>query len=86
MIKNMSDLHPLAGIYAAAVTPLKADSTLDLETVPAFLHFLAARGCHGALFFGTTGEGPSFSPKERETLLRSCWQGREPPASPKPST
>ena len=22
-------------------------------------------------FFGTTGEGPSFSPKERETLLRS---------------
>ena len=67
----MSDLHPLAGIYAAAVTPLKSDATLDLEAVPAFLRILAARGCHGALFFGTTGEGPSFSPKERETLLRS---------------
>jgi 4-hydroxy-tetrahydrodipicolinate synthase len=67
----MSDLHPLAGVYAAAVTPLKLDSNLDLETVPVFLRFLAARGCHGALFFGTTGEGPSFSPKERETLLRS---------------
>jgi 4-hydroxy-tetrahydrodipicolinate synthase len=67
----MSDLHPLAGIYAAAVTPLKGGSTLDLEAVPVFLRFLAARGCHGALFFGTTGEGPSFSPKERETLLRS---------------
>jgi 4-hydroxy-tetrahydrodipicolinate synthase len=35
------------------------------------LNFLAARGCHGALFFGTTGEGPSFSPAERETLLRT---------------
>ena len=67
----MSDLHPLAGIYAAAVTPLKPDSTLDLEAVPVFLQLLAARGCHGILIFGTTGEGPSFSPKEREVLLRS---------------
>ncbi len=67
----MTDLHPLAGVYAAAVTPLKHDSTLDLEAVPVLLRFLASRGCHGALLFGTTGEGPSFSPKERETLLRS---------------
>lgn len=68
----MSDLHPLAGIYAAALTPLKADSSLDLESVPVFLRLLAARGCHGVLLFGTTGEGPSFSPKEREALLRSA--------------
>ena len=67
----MTDAHPLAGVYAAAVTPLKNDSTLDLETVPALLRFLAASGCHGALIFGTTGEGPSFSPKEREVLMRS---------------
>ncbi|MCE9644727.1 MAG: dihydrodipicolinate synthase family protein [Chloroflexi bacterium] len=68
----MTDLHPLAGVYAAAVTPLKHDSTLDLEAVPVLLRFLASRGCHGALLFGTTGEGPSFSPKERETFLRSA--------------
>ena len=75
----MTDLHPLAGVYAAAVTPLleappkgsKHDSSLDLEAVPALLRYLAASGCHGALLFGTTGEGPSFSPKEREVLLRS---------------
>ena len=67
----MTDLHPLAGVYAAAVTPLKHDSTLDLEAVPVLLRFLAAGGCHGALLFGTTGEGPSFSPKERETFMRS---------------
>ena len=66
----MNSTHPLAGVYAAAVTPLKNDSSLDLESVPALLNFLASRGCHGALFFGTTGEGPSFSPSERETLLR----------------
>ncbi|HMV94862.1 MAG TPA: dihydrodipicolinate synthase family protein [Anaerolineales bacterium] len=75
----MTDLHPLAGVYAAAVTPLldspakgsKLDSNFDLEAVPALLRHLAASGCHGALLFGTTGEGPSFSPKEREVLLRS---------------
>src|SRR4030095_8542306 len=32
--------------------------------------FLASRGCHGAILFGTTGEGPSFSPSEREALMR----------------
>lgn len=68
----MTDLHPLAGVYAAAVTPLQADaSSFDFESIPAFMHFLADRGCHGALFFGTTGEGPSFSPKEREAFMRS---------------
>ncbi|NJC97978.1 MAG: hypothetical protein C3F07_08050 [Anaerolineales bacterium] len=69
--------HPLAGVYAAVVTPLKNDSTLDLESVPVLLSFLASRGCHGALFFGTTGEGPSFSPSEREVLLRSVCAYRQ---------
>ncbi len=68
----MADLHPLAGIYAAAVTPLVSTDKLDLESIPVLMQFLAARGCHGALFFGTTGEGPSFSRKEREALMRSA--------------
>jgi len=68
----MPDLHPLAGVYAAAVTPLKPDSSMDFESLPVLMDFLASRGCHGALFFGTTGEGPSFSPSEREALLRAA--------------
>ena len=64
---------PSCGVYAAAVTPLHIDnSTIDHESVPVLLKFLASRGCHGAVLFGTTGEGPSFSPSERETLLRSA--------------
>ena len=47
----MTSQHPLAGVYAAAVTPLrqvtpnaKADnSPLDLESVPALASFLASR-------------------------------------------
>lgn len=68
----MKQQHPLAGVYAAAVTPLKHDSTLDLDSVPAWLKFFASRGCHGVVLFGTTGEGPSFSPSERETLMRAA--------------
>lgn len=75
----MNNLHSLAGVYAAAVTPHlgqprtagKPDTAFDFEALAGFFHFLSARGCHGALLFGTTGEGPSFSPREREALLRS---------------
>jgi len=69
--------HPLSGVYAAALTPLKPDSTPDPEQVPAFLAFLADRGCHGALIFGTTGEGPSFSPKERRAIFKAALKVRE---------
>lgn len=69
--------HPLSGVYAAALTPLKADSSPDLEPVPTFLAFLAERGCHGALIFGTTGEGPSFSPEERKAVWNAALKVRE---------
>jgi 4-hydroxy-tetrahydrodipicolinate synthase len=72
----MASQHPLGGVYAAAVTPL-LDSGLDLDSVPPFLAFLASRGCHGAVLFGTTGEGPSFSPAEREALMRCAREARE---------
>ncbi len=69
-------MHPLAGIYAAAVTPLKADFSPDPEAIPALLEFLARRGCHGALLLGTTGEGPSFAASEREQVYRAALQVR----------
>ena len=76
----MTSAHPLAGVYAAAVTPLRKtsphgdnnDSTLDLQSVPLLINFLASRGCHGTVLFGTTGEGPSFSPLEREAVMRAA--------------
>lgn len=69
--------HPLSGVYAAAVTPLKSDLSPDVEAVAPFLAFLASRGCHGALIFGTTGEGPSFSPAERADVWRAALKVRE---------
>lgn len=69
--------HFLSGVFAAAVTPLKPDLTPDLKPLPAFLGFLAERGCHGALLFGTTGEGPSFSPAERSAVLQAALQAKQ---------
>ena len=72
----MTSSHPLAGVYAAAVTPLKDDSTLDLDSVPVLANFLTSRGCHGVVLFGTTGEGPSFSSTERGEGMRALKENR----------
>ncbi|PWH15473.1 MAG: hypothetical protein DDG60_05730 [Anaerolineae bacterium] len=66
----MTTRHPLAGVYAAALTPLKPDFSIDPDAIVPFLNFLAARDCHGALLFGTTGEGPSFSTEERKQMFQ----------------
>lgn len=68
--------HPLAGVYAAALTPLKPDYSIDTESIIPLLNFLAERGCHGALLFGTTGEGPAFAYDERVALMRAATEIR----------
>lgn len=66
-------LHPLAGIYAAAITPIDEKRLAPgPEAGLAYLDFLAKRGCHGALLFGTTGEGPSFSAEERKAIFNAA--------------
>ena len=73
--------HPLSGVYAAAVTPIKSTGAIDLAGLPTLLAFLAQRGCHGALILGTTGEGPSFSPDERSAIWKAAaeWRAKEAP-------
>lgn len=66
----MGKEHLLAGVYAAAVTPLKPDLSPDLDGLAKLIQFLANRGCHGVLLMGTTGEGPSFSMNERISVYQ----------------
>lgn len=70
----------LGGVYAAALTPLRQDFSLDVASLPDMLDFLASQGCQGALIFGTTGEGPSFAPSERLAAFRaaSAWRRSQP--------
>jgi 4-hydroxy-tetrahydrodipicolinate synthase len=69
--------HPLSGVYAASLTPLDSRFAPDLDSLPVYLRFLADEGCHGALLLGTTGEGPSFSPSERESIFRAAARVQE---------
>lgn len=70
-------VHPLSGIYAAALTPLTASGAPDSGALPRYLDFLAERGCHGALLLGTTGEGPSFSGAERRAIWSAAAEWRQ---------
>jgi 4-hydroxy-tetrahydrodipicolinate synthase len=73
----MTVKYSLDGIYAACLTPLQKDFSIDLKALPDLLQFLASRGCHGALLFGTTGEGPSFSAQERLKAFKMAAKIRE---------
>jgi 4-hydroxy-tetrahydrodipicolinate synthase len=65
------------GVFAAALTPLDEDFSIQMEALPVLLQFLAQRGCHGALLFGTTGEGPSFSAEERRKVFQAVSAHRQ---------
>lgn len=73
----MHGFKHLAGVYSAAITPLRNNDQFIPQDLPAFLAFLARRGCHGALILGTTGEGPSFSIAERLEITRAAVQVRQ---------
>lgn len=72
----MQTHQPISGVFAAAITPLDAEGVIQIESIPLLLRFLAQRGCHGALLFGTTGEGPSFSGKERQRAFQAAAEWR----------
>jgi dihydrodipicolinate synthase/N-acetylneuraminate lyase len=62
-IGGMGRLH---GAIAAAVTPMQdGGSSLDLDSVPTLVRFLASGGLDGLLACGTTGEGVLLSVEER---------------------
>ena len=69
----MSDC--IRGLWAAMLTPLDADGAVDHTALAKHGAYLLANGCDGLVPFGTTGEGTSFSAKEKldavETLLKS---------------
>jgi 4-hydroxy-tetrahydrodipicolinate synthase len=72
--------HLLSGVHAAAISPCLPSGSPDEASLPDLLDFLADRGCHGALISGTTGEGPSFSMKERISFWEtaSLWRKSRP--------
>lgn len=55
----------MRGVYAAVLTPLREDLSIDRAAFAAHCRRLLDEGCHGLGVFGTTGEANSFSIAER---------------------
>jgi 4-hydroxy-tetrahydrodipicolinate synthase len=59
----------VAGVYAAALTPMYEDFSCNCEALVIHCNDLISSGCKGIVLFGTTGEGSSFSVAEREQVI-----------------
>ena len=62
--------HPFGRVAAALVTPFHPDGSLDPEGAQALAVHLVEQGCDGIVVSGTTGESPTTTDAEKETLLR----------------
>jgi 4-hydroxy-tetrahydrodipicolinate synthase len=59
------------GVIVASITPLNGEGRPDGDALAEHLRHLFERGCDGALLFGTTGEGLSFTVEERRKTLEA---------------
>jgi 4-hydroxy-tetrahydrodipicolinate synthase len=59
----------LRGFWVASLTPLTADDRIDVALFARHCRWLFEQGCDGVAVFGTTGEGQSFSVRERMEAL-----------------
>ncbi len=66
------------GIYAACLTPLHADLSIDVPTWTRHIRRLLEGGCTGVLLFGSTGEANSFSVAERQAGLEGVLEAGIP--------
>lgn len=57
------------GIWPAMLTPLDAQLNIDHAKLAEHALSLIQAGCGGVTIFGTTGEGPSFSLRERKEAV-----------------
>ena len=63
-------------LHAAIVTPLNAANQFDSHAMQLLVRHLAHQGLDGVVPCGTTGEGPSFSVRDRLEIIKSTIAAR----------
>lgn len=58
------------GVFTALVTPMKAGEEIDCDKLGWFTEHLLAKGVHGLIPLGSTGEYYALNAAERERVLR----------------
>jgi 4-hydroxy-tetrahydrodipicolinate synthase len=59
----------ISGVYVPLLTPFDHQGNVDIGAYGAYAQWVAGRGVDGLVPFGSTGEGPSLSPRERLAVL-----------------
>ena len=57
------------GVYAATLSVLDKNSTLDVEETIAHAENIINEGLHGVFFFGSTGQSQLISMAEKKELV-----------------
>ena len=70
-------MQALKGVYVANVTPFKDDASLsvDVDSYLAHVSWLDKMGVRGVVPFGTNGEGPSVTFREKLRVLEALFEG-----------
>ena len=61
----------IKGIYAATLSVLDSDLGLDIEKTIAHAEAIIDKGCHGVVFFGSTGQSQLISLSEKINLINN---------------
>jgi len=64
-------MKSISGLVAATFTPMHADGTLNLETVPAIVDRMVCYKLGGLYVNGSTGEGPLLTTDERKAAAEA---------------
>jgi 4-hydroxy-tetrahydrodipicolinate synthase len=74
MTRSASDpRRPFGRLITAMVTPFRPDGSLDVEGVGRLAAYLVdEQGCDGLVVNGTTGESPTTSDTEKDTVIRAA--------------
>lgn len=67
----MTERPPIAGVCAAALTPIHPDRSPDLDRVVAHARHLLATGADAINLLGSTGEATSFGVAERLAVMEA---------------
>ena len=61
----------IKGVYAASLSILKSDLSLDIDATVKHAEDVIDLGCHGTVFFGSTGQSQLISLSEKIQLINS---------------
>lgn len=73
-----SNSKALGGIVAASLTPVTDTGSIDIARLKSHFEWLFAAGCSYVSPFGSTGEGASFSVREKRAALAALQQAGVP--------